>query len=364
MGKGDIPIALMLYQNTVGTNCLGGEGGVKALSKFLDLIAFPLRMEVFYSGGRPTLKGIFFYLSAYLQRKGYISFNGARMLSRMLNRQVDLVKLVKRFNIKPEDIDLLFICAPIRVNYKSFPNAKLVYFCPEVIYPMTRSAFVTNTDLEAADYVFVQFRQFVNYFKQYNPHVYLSPNACNPEIFRPVRGLKLRYNVSFIGSVPRAPIERPKRFRYLQLIKGIPDCYIGSAWPLTRTVRIYSMSKIVLDICDFNQLTARPFEVLGVGRFLLTEDVPGLRECFQVGKHLAVYEPDDLLEKIGYYLSNAEEREKIAREGHKQCYKNHTIYHRARDMLSIIYGLSMLGEVASMYGFSDIDEYIQSLIPL
>jgi spore maturation protein CgeB len=64
------------------------------------------------------------------------------------------------------------------------------------------------------------------------------------------------------------------------------------------------------------QLKARPFEVCLAGGFLLTDDAPGLSDCFRVGEEIACYSGDaDLIEKSAYYLSHEDEREGIARRG-------------------------------------------------
>lgn len=85
--------------------------------------------------------------------------------------------------------------------------------------------------------------------------------------------------------------------------------------------RMICGSKIVLNKSLKYNINARPFEITGgAGRFLLTDNVPGVAEFFEDGKHLALFDsPEHAAELIKYYLSHETEREKIAAAGHDRC---------------------------------------------
>ena len=52
------------------------------------------------------------------------------------------------------------------------------------------------------------------------------------------------------------------------------------------------------------------------------------------GEDFVYYESkEDMIDKIGYYLSHEEEREAIARNGHDKVAAAHTYQHRVREML-------------------------------
>jgi spore maturation protein CgeB len=56
------------------------------------------------------------------------------------------------------------------------------------------------------------------------------------------------------------------------------------------------------------------------------------------GRHVVYWSKenlDDLIKKIFYYLDNAEEREKIAAEGHKMVHENYRYIDRCRKLLEI-----------------------------
>jgi hypothetical protein len=63
----------------------------------------------------------------------------------------------------------------------------------------------------------------------------------------------------------------------------------------------------------------------------------GLRDLFEEGKHLILYEDAaDLLDKAAYYLEHEQEREAIARAGMELVRSQHRYLDRADRMLSII----------------------------
>jgi tetratricopeptide (TPR) repeat protein len=76
---------------------------------------------------------------------------------------------------------------------------------------------------------------------------------------------------------------------------------------------------------------------MGCGIFSLVSYVPQLEEIFKNRYHLVWFHtPDEAIELIRYYLSHSEEREKIARQGQEEVYKNHTYDVRVKEMFNIV----------------------------
>jgi len=100
-------------------------------------------------------------------------------------------------------------------------------------------------------------------------------------------------------------------------------------------IEIFNQAKIVFNKTFSGDLNFRVFEALSCGAFLITDRTEnGLRDLFKDGEHLAMYDNlKDLEDKIGYYLSHEDEREKIAACGQKEVHGKHTFYHRAKTML-------------------------------
>jgi len=213
------------------------------------------------------------------------------------------------------------------------------------------------------DYCITTYKQSVPwYIAAGQPNVIVSQWGCNRHFYRPSDKDYL-YDASFVGQNygPR-----------LQLINylwshGIQVAVFGRNWPRTRRewrrglrftlfgkgwikpkwlsptemVEVYGRSKI--NLCINNNITAvenikgRNFEVPGCRGFLLSGPAQNLEEYFEVGKEVVVYKnPDDLVEKIRYYLEHEDEREAIARAGYKRVLRDHTCEKRFKQIFSII----------------------------
>lgn len=98
----------------------------------------------------------------------------------------------------------------------------------------------------------------------------------------------------------------------------------------------FSQSRIVLNESILDDVNMRSFEALACKRFLLTEDVPGVRDHFEDGKHLVLFTTiDEAVEKAKYYLSHEDERNAIAEAGYKEFLEKHTYMHRAKELLKV-----------------------------
>lgn len=81
----------------------------------------------------------------------------------------------------------------------------------------------------------------------------------------------------------------------------------------------------------------RAFDVMGAGGFLLSNYQADFLDLFVPGEDFVYYESkEDLLDKIGYYLSHENERQAIAKNGHDKVAAGHTYRHRVQEMLSHI----------------------------
>ncbi|UKN01238.1 glycosyltransferase [Paracrocinitomix mangrovi] len=102
----------------------------------------------------------------------------------------------------------------------------------------------------------------------------------------------------------------------------------GEAWGKDM-LKIINESKITVnahgDNATGHAVNMRLFEATGVGTLLITEKFPGIEDFFEPGKDLVCYENhQDALDKIRYYLTHNEEREKIAKSGQQKTLNNYT----------------------------------------
>lgn len=100
------------------------------------------------------------------------------------------------------------------------------------------------------------------------------------------------------------------------------------------------MGHIVFQCSQFGEITRRPFEGMACGRMVLTDRLPEctrMHELFVDGEDIVYYNSaEDAIDKINYYTSHPEERERIARNGAAKIAAAHTIGHRVNELEDLI----------------------------
>ena len=158
---------------------------------------------------------------------------------------------------------------------------------------------------------------------------------------RPDGAAELEYDVTFIGQ---AYGERPATVERLRAEGFDVRCW-GFGWPEGRIeqdemVRVFGASRINLNLSSAyveprgmpsprrrlreaetadtrrSQIKGRTFEVPGSGGFLLTDRVPHLEDFLTPGKEVGTFgSTDDLVERVGWWLTHEEERAAVAKAG-------------------------------------------------
>lgn len=100
-------------------------------------------------------------------------------------------------------------------------------------------------------------------------------------------------------------------------------------------------SKIVLNITRIpfygaeTGINHRIFEAMSLGCFVLTDHCDEIAELFEIGEEIETYRGiDDLKQKVDFYLTNHEERERIALGGYQRFIRDYTWQTRAADLLT------------------------------
>ena len=80
---------------------------------------------------------------------------------------------------------------------------------------------------------------------------------------------------------------------------------------------------------------------LGFCQWKITEEFRSFERdvfsLFEEGTHLARFiDPNDLTEKIKYYLDHSTEREGVARHGMREVLEKHTYVHQIQELLSVV----------------------------
>lgn len=119
----------------------------------------------------------------------------------------------------------------------------------------------------------------------------------------------------------------------------LPDSILGGTLSDVEMIQMYSRCKINLGFSTCGnthkngerilQIRLRDFEVPMSGGFYMVEYMEELEEFFDIGKEIVCYHsPEDLKDKIKYYLSHESEREAIRKAGHERCLRDHTWHKR------------------------------------
>ena len=205
-------------------------------------------------------------------------------------------------------------------------------------------------------------------------NVIYSPFACNQRIFVK-QDIPKQYDVSFVGQYD------PYRAWCLLQLKqaGIGVQVWGNGWGTKRLsqdemVTVFNQSRINLNLSNSiawdvrylltlarpirdtfrawrgifhairqhdskvrEQVKGRHFEINACGSFQLSYYVEGLERHYRIGDEIALYaSPEELVEKVWYYLKYEDEREAIAQHGYKRTLRDHTMEQRFQKLFEEI----------------------------
>ena len=150
-------------------------------------------------------------------------------------------------------------------------------------------------------------------FSEINRNTFLVYEGFDGSIDKPMETEK-QFDVSFIGS-----LHSSRKEMLMNLNPNVTN--ISGAYGSDHALAV-GASRININVSTSGGASDRVFKVLAAGGFLLTSDWIGREKLFEDGKHLVVFkDKSDLQEKINYYLSNKDEREKIAKDGNVQVQK-------------------------------------------
>ncbi|WP_197278015.1 glycosyltransferase [Rhizobium sp. AAP116] len=209
--------------------------------------------------------------------------------------------------------------------------------------------------------------KYFDFFSSPDPHARLKydqnisgtclhfPFGCNESLFRRDPDTKKEYDVSFVGTW------HPWRAWLIERLRkaGVKVYAAGFRWKSGEVsqsdmIDVFNRSKINLNLSNSaswdlrylissprafassvrshkigEQLKARLFEVAGCGGFQLSYYVEGLPNCYEIDKEVVIYtDPDDLLNKVRFYLKHDDLRNSIAEAGYRRTLREHTFKRR------------------------------------
>ena len=228
---------------------------------------------------------------------------------------------------------------------RNFPINLQQYHCPKLLIlgdshhlKMPIQTLLVYAAQEKFDYIISDHdRHHLHYFKEAGfDNVFWIPcyNVYPHE--QPLFSDKL-YDVSFVGQVGRWHPYRKTVLQFLQA-NDVPVQIMQA--PHEKAAEIYAKSLINLNISLNGDFNLRVFEVLSSGGFLLTDRLSresGLEMIFKDGEHLVCYDsPQDLLEKIHYYLNHPSEAKAIAHKGYEEYKRHHTPETKTNELMDFI----------------------------
>lgn len=265
----------------------------------------------------------------------------SKIISTAKSFKPDLIFVLKAKDIRPQTLKKLRTIA------------KLANYYPETFDHWERIKRIS----QYYDYFFNYDSEVVKRLKEtgYTNAYYLpfsaeiDQNAIFPDF------KQRKYAVSFVGSF--MSIRYTQRETILSQIKDLGLNIWGSkAWldtglkeyyrgrPETEEMfDIYRKSKIVVNIdlmlgVDGTGVNLRPFEVTSCGAMLLNhDDRKDIFNLFEEGKEFMSFKgPDDIREKVEYFLNHQDELEGIARAGFEKTKSKHSYLSRIQEVIKIV----------------------------
>lgn len=112
--------------------------------------------------------------------------------------------------------------------------------------------------------------------------------------------------------------------------------------PRKEAPTVFSCSKINLNITLHGIEGGTPQRVLDImeaGGFVISSYSPETAEIFEEDKEIVMFKtPEELLEKVDYYLEHEEERRKIARAGHEKVIRSYTYDIKMKKLMNWVEG--------------------------
>ena len=166
---------------------------------------------------------------------------------------------------------------------------------------------------------------------------YLPWHGVDTEVFRPQPDRPI-WDVVFLGNLN--PVIHRRRGKLLEKILSVPERIEARVIPelSSREVALaLSRAQIVFNHSGRGEIDQRVCEALGVGRLLLIEDSNNeVVRYFKDRRDLILYNDENLLDTIEYYLQHPIERDAIARTGREEALRRHTGLHKAEAIITII----------------------------
>lgn len=244
---------------------------------------------------------------------------------------------------KKDEVDIVLV---LRGLYKYEVNKNHI----NIMWNISHPELVDKQEYEQYDAVFISSKMYTKKIKkETNTLVYPLLQCSDPEIFYPHETNECRHDILFVG------IGRENREIIRDILKtDYPVSVYGKHWnekidkkyvcgefiPNEDLHKYYSSCKILLndhwkDMKEWDFPSNRLFDALLCETLVISDKIPSASTVFK--DCIVTYEGvDDLKKKVGYYLENPSEREKLAKKGKEIVLKNHTFDNRVDFIMNVL----------------------------
>ena len=231
----------------------------------------------------------------------------------------DYRAMAKRYGSIGRDDHLMSVCRKESPDFSLFSkcnkmNANVVKKCRKVgktVLWYMDDVYNMNAELKEkmkySDYIFCSTNTAVEEGKKYCKNVYRLQGGYDSNIHKPIDVPKIR-DVAFIGGM------RPYRNKFkagwdFDVINGVYN---------EAHSKVVSETKINLSFTEGRGVSNRIYKLMAAGGFVLTMPYDSMYDDFTPGKDFDTFStPQEMKEKIVYYLEHEEERERIASYGYE-----------------------------------------------
>jgi hypothetical protein len=237
----------------------------------------------------------------------------------------------------PDNLDMLVYCEcndlePQYTELRSLKAERKVYWDFDVhTHPAKTLRFALDMGF---DHIFFANKYFKHSFRKVDNRAQFLPYAIDDELFHHMPEVPKTVDVGFCGS------PYPERVALVQSLKraGLHAEFITGKYgaDLVKTINSF---KIHLNyrIGYRGVLNARVLETIGCGTLLLNENEDFIDQFFIENKHVALFgNTKECVERARYFLTNEDERERIAMAGNAIGLKSHTYLVRGKEILEYV----------------------------
>lgn len=175
------------------------------------------------------------------------------------------------------------------------------------------------------------------------PKAYWLPEGIDPTIHKPVNSLTFKDHLAYDCDVSLAGGIREEggRRQLHEALQKLPLQYLHTTDVFNEEHnKLVKCSKINLGSSGWPMIecsmSARDYRIMGAEGFLLTNNVKGIEQWFEINKMCCIYNtPEEAIEKIKYYLEHEEERKRVAEYGCKVVHEKHKFSDRLAQVIEI-----------------------------